>query len=26
VGTSGQTVIESSIEELRQVWKQPLAW
>jgi phosphoribosylformylglycinamidine synthase len=25
-GTSGQTVIESSIEELRQVWKQPLAW
>ena len=26
VGTNGQTVIESSIEELRQVWKQPLAW
>jgi phosphoribosylformylglycinamidine synthase II len=26
VGTGGQTVIESSIEELRQVWKQPLAW
>lgn len=26
IGTDGQTVIESSIEELRQVWKQPLAW
>ena len=26
VGTGGQTVIESPIEELRQVWKQPLAW
>ena len=26
IGTNGQTVIESSIEELRQVWKQPLAW
>lgn len=26
VGTSGQTVVESPIEELRQVWKQPLAW
>lgn len=25
-GTGGKTVIESSIEELRQVWKQPLAW
>ncbi|MGZ0164100.1 MAG: phosphoribosylformylglycinamidine synthase subunit PurL [Planctomycetales bacterium] len=26
VGTGGQTVIDSPIEELRQVWKQPLAW
>ncbi|NQV23709.1 MAG: phosphoribosylformylglycinamidine synthase subunit PurL [Rhodopirellula sp.] len=26
IGTGGQTVIESPIEELRQVWKKPLAW
>ncbi|MDA0282835.1 MAG: phosphoribosylformylglycinamidine synthase subunit PurL [Planctomycetota bacterium] len=26
IGVSGQTVIESLIEELRTVWKQPLAW
>jgi phosphoribosylformylglycinamidine synthase II len=25
-GVSGQTVIDSSIEELRTVWKEPLAW